>query len=30
MPNASLTRWEIAGHLGIVEHWHDVVASVVP
>jgi pimeloyl-ACP methyl ester carboxylesterase len=30
MPNASLTRWENAGHLGIVEHWDDVLASVVP
>jgi pimeloyl-ACP methyl ester carboxylesterase len=28
MPHASLTVWPDDGHLGIVEHWDDVLASV--
>jgi pimeloyl-ACP methyl ester carboxylesterase len=30
MPNALFTRWDGAGHLGIVEHWDDVLAAIVP
>jgi pimeloyl-ACP methyl ester carboxylesterase len=29
MPNAQLTLWPESGHLGIVEHWDDVLAAVL-
>jgi pimeloyl-ACP methyl ester carboxylesterase len=29
MPNARLTLWPESGHLGIVDHWDDVVAAVI-
>jgi pimeloyl-ACP methyl ester carboxylesterase len=30
IPEAHLTLWPEAGHLGILAHWPEVLASVMP